>query len=193
MLYESGKLEMARIRFKKAHRLMPESVEILVRWSDALRSEARKIKGKDEKAWRRLCAQAQDRLERAMEIDPLNTWPILAFGYLLRERGEFIKALEQFNRATKLDPCDWRSFMGRGETLLFDIKDYVAAAISLSNALSFQPANYRLLCLHGESLQKCGRHGEAIISLQKAVDREPLSERAAKLLDRSLSEHSLIP
>jgi tetratricopeptide (TPR) repeat protein len=180
VLYETGKTAVALRWFSRAHGRMPENVALLLDWSDVLSRQARQ--GDTQ-----LYTQAEEKLCRAVTIDPWNTSPLRARGYLLLTLDRPREALKQFERAAGLDPCDWRAWMGQGDTLR-KLKRPDEAVTAYKRATVFQPHNGELLLMLGEALQELGRYDESMTKIEYALVINPQSPHGARLLADALRQ-----
>lgn len=168
--------------FLWAHRRFPEVVSILLELSEVLRQKARLAKV--EAIRQQLYAEAEEKLQHAMEVDPWNTWPWRVWGYLCLDFQNPGEALEKFEAALRLDPLDWSAWAGKGRALR-QMKQYAKATKAFEHALFFRPNDHNLLIDFGALLQDCGRHEEAIEKLERGLEINPLNRWAKDLLAKS--------
>jgi superkiller protein 3 len=178
--------------YSMAHRRAPESVGLLLHWSALLRQEGRRQKGQDEKKRKEFYAQAEAKILQAIDTDEWNTAPLRTHGDLLLELGRPQEALKEFDRALRLDRCDWLAWAGQGDALRA-CQQPAKAVNSYEGALRLRPHAERLLSGLVECLQELGRHGEAINKLERLLELNPRNKRAQELRNHSLRKIGKLP
>ena len=178
--------------FLSAHQRNPDSVQILLDWSDALMEQACQEQSQGAEDYERRYVEAKEKIQQAAQLDYWNTSPLRALGNLLLELEQPQQALDQFELALRLDPYDEFAYVGKGKSLRKLNRD-VEAANAYERALVFQP-NYRwLLTELGELFQRLERHNEAVIKLKQALEIDPRDARTSHLLADSLRKIGSAP
>ncbi len=65
-----------------------------------------------------LCEQAQELLERAVSLDPINAAPRTSLAFNLRYQGRFEEALEQLDKALSINPTHGYAILGKALSLM---------------------------------------------------------------------------
>jgi len=159
----------------------------------------------------RLEAQRAAQLERAASprtgADPLSPQGALNAGMLLRDQGQFDRALDEFRRASTLNPQLARVHYQIGVTYAF-MGRWREAAEALQRAVQITPDNARFIAYQGYAAAMAGQPEEARRILQDLRDRarrqyvssyglaaiyDALGDRdaAAAALERAYQDHAL--
>lgn len=113
--------------------------------------------------------------------------PAVAFknrGLTLQERGEFSAALDDFDKAIKIDPSHEDAYGNRGLAyqsmgrLDLALKDY-------DHAIEIDPDNKTAINNRGATLGQLGRYSEATAAFERAIEIDPTLVSAHKNLARA--------
>ncbi|MGD1085937.1 MAG: tetratricopeptide repeat protein [Verrucomicrobiota bacterium] len=114
---------------------------------------------------------------RALECDPNNSTGLDEMGFAFFQKGDFDKAIAQYQMALKIKPDFARALGNLGAALL--AKGDLAGAIAQSGkALELDPDYADAHMNLGVALAKSGRPQEAIAQYRKALELKPGAEEA---------------
>jgi tetratricopeptide (TPR) repeat protein len=97
-------------------------------------------------------------------------------GNELANAGQYVEALESFDRALALQPHDEAAWIFRAVVLLH-LDRYALALESCDRALSLSPENAQAWMFRAVALQRLGRYQAAYASYDRAVGRQYRSPR----------------
>jgi len=101
-----------------------------------------------------------------------NTFIFNRLGELLNSQGNFLEAIENFNKAINLDPYHAVAYYNRGNSYV-EIQDYEKAILSYKKAISIRP-NYAIAYNNlGNVYSELNRHNLAIDSFKKSIKIAP--------------------
>jgi tetratricopeptide (TPR) repeat protein len=184
-LDRAGLVEPALNWFDRAHRMMPESVVILLAWAAVLRSKARSHASQADAG--ELLAEAVGKLLRASELSPWETAARRQHASLLREGGDIHEAIEMLAQAVESDRADWRAWAGCGD-IFFQLQRYDYAEAAYQKASVFQPYNQPLLVGLADAMRRLGKRDNAARLLQKVLSINPQNTSASSLLTQACRE-----
>ncbi len=116
-------------------------------------------------------------LERAIALDPSNTWAYWLYGMLLTYQGRFDEAIEQMRLAQRLDPVATAPII---EDLgsVYSLKgDLESAAKAWQEALELSPHDYNIHRNLGNYLCRTGDFEGGLRELEQAVSVDHDEER----------------
>jgi TolB-like protein/Tfp pilus assembly protein PilF len=133
--------------------------------------------------------------ERALALDPAYSpaWAGLAWSLdILAEDQPGLdrllsmkrRANEAAERAVTLGPVDGRAYYARGGLRASNRHEWAAGLADLEKAITLEGGDAAVYRVHGYILAALGRLPEAIASLNRATDLEPLAARGWVLLGR---------
>ena len=126
--------------------------------------------------------QAQNSLEKAIELDRRNYLAFYNKALLHEELGDIDGAIESYLRALRIEPNHAESNNNLGK--IFLLRDEPKRASKLfDRAISFDGKHTQALINQGEALSKLGMLDEAIVHLSQALILQPKNSEAADLLD----------
>ncbi len=111
-------------------------------------------------------------LQRALALQPDFAIPLVLWGQLLLQRGQYTEALDSFRRAAGADRGCAEAHLCVG-TVLTLLGNPAAAVGSYDEALALAPSQFRAHLLRGWALRQCDRLDEAIASLETALRLQP--------------------
>jgi len=152
-------------------------------------------------------AQLEPASSQGSGADPLSAQGALNAGTILRDRGQFDRALDEFRRATTLNPQLARVQYQIGVTYAL-MGRWREAVEALQRAVAISPDNSRFIAYQGYAAAMAGRPEEARRILQDLRDRsrrqyvssygmaaiyDALGDRdaAAEALERAYEDHAL--
>ena len=152
-------------------------------------------------------AQLEPASSQGSGVDPLSAQGALNAGMILRDRGQFDRALDEFRRATTLNPQLARVQYQIGVTYAL-MGRWREAVEALQRAVAISPDNSRFIAYQGYAAAMAGRPEEARRILQDLRDRsrrqyvssygmaalyDALGDRdaAAEALERAYEDHAL--
>lgn len=111
-------------------------------------------------------------LQRALALKPGFAMPLVLWGQLLLQRGQYREALDSSRRAVNADRRCVEAHLCVG-TVLTLLGDPAGAVASFDEAVALAPAQFRAHLLRGWALRQCDRLEEAIASLEAALRLQP--------------------
>jgi tetratricopeptide (TPR) repeat protein len=129
--------------------------------------------------------QAQQEMQRELEIDPSNSAAEYVLGALAQQNRQWDEAIQHFSRAAKLDAGFGDAFVGLGVCLV-SAKRFAEAIAPLETAVELEPksiaAHYNLAIAYNRSGRKQDGDREFAIHQQlsnnAAVESQPQSQHA---------------
>jgi tetratricopeptide (TPR) repeat protein len=96
-------------------------------------------------------------------------------GHLFLNRGDFAKALGEFDKAIKVDPYDELAYIAYVERGLIDgaLENYENALIDYDRAIELRPEHPEAYLLRGQVYDFLDEHEEAIADYTRAIDLKP--------------------
>jgi tetratricopeptide (TPR) repeat protein len=122
----------------------------------------------------------------AIACTPPNSLAHSNLGGALAERGEFDKAIEQYEAALAIDPKDGKSYSLLGDALLH-LHQTDAAIEQYEKALRIQPDSAETQSNYGAALTRKKRFEEAVAHCEKALQIEPNYVEAHSNLGNALA------
>jgi len=117
--------------------------------------------------------EAQELLERALDIDPDNTGALMEMGYLNSAAGRYADAADYFRRAAETSPANGDAWLNLGLACL-SLEQYAEAEEAMRNALEADPNQllvpYRVMA---EARVRSGKRDEAIGLLEEGIAAIP--------------------
>ncbi len=93
-------------------------------------------------------------------------------GTILQRRGDFKRAIEDFDKAIEIRPEYAEAYAGRGAAL-YNLGDFERAIEDFDKAIELRPSNAETYANRGAALQKQGDFKEAIADFDKAIELRP--------------------
>jgi len=181
IFHRLGLIEVALRWFERAHHRSPESVAILVGWSEMCIRTANRLPEAAAVERERRFVEAEEKLRLATQLEPWNTWPLRRWAELRWQRGSVDQALAKLAKATEIDSADWQAWRASGELHLAS-RRFGAAISAYKRAIVFNPADPDLLIDFGNALKQAGKRAKAMANLERALVLRPADARASKLL-----------
>jgi tetratricopeptide (TPR) repeat protein len=148
--------------YERGGREAPTDARLQLAWAEALQGLNR-------------LEQARWRLERALALDRAYASAELLLGEVLLSLGLPVEAAKSFKRViTVLEPSSDRAYGGSGHAAAAE-NDYAEAARMFERAVelsSARPASYGYLLDLGDSLQQCGKVGEALEAYARVLNHD---------------------
>jgi len=109
---------------------------------------------------------------RAMELDPLNPWPVVGTAYLRASRGDLYGTIQVYEQALKKAPNSamLRLFLGNQ---FLELKLYVKAERELRHAMRLAPDDPEVWAALGKTLALLSHHEPAMELLLRARAADP--------------------
>jgi tetratricopeptide (TPR) repeat protein len=116
--------------------------------------------------------QAIQYYDKALAIDPNDTYALSSKGYALDGLGKYEEAIEYYDKALAIDPNDANALNGKGYAL-GNLGNYTEAVEYLDKALAIDPNDANALNGKGLSLDGLGNYTESIQYYDKALAIDP--------------------
>jgi tetratricopeptide (TPR) repeat protein len=152
---------------------------LLEAMTNSVISSVRVVRRGNEAANSGRIGEAIELYRKALAIDPANHIAHLRLARVLEHSGQHQESLSHFERATELKPESasvwnalFRALRRRGQT------DQALAALEISRRLE-KPTNVETELDYAQMLlEDLDRPGDALISIEQVLEREPANERA---------------
>ena len=116
--------------------------------------------------------QAIQYYDKALAIDPNDTYALSSKGYALDGLGKYEEAIEYYDKGLAIDPNDANALNGKGYAL-GNLGNYTEAVEYLDKALAIDPNDANALNNKGLSLDGLGNYTESIQYYDKALAIDP--------------------
>lgn len=124
--------------------------------------------------------QSQQAFERAIELNPLASGPLLGQAMILMKKGLHRAAQKKVDQALAIAPNDSRAFYMKGAILRFR-GDYKQALFYLDRAIGESPRNLNARLARAGTLIDMGRHDDALPDIEEVRKLFPAEPQAAFL------------
>jgi predicted O-linked N-acetylglucosamine transferase (SPINDLY family) len=171
---QAGQLPSALAQLREAHRLLPESPEILNNLGAVLEQLGQ-------------TNEAVASYQEAAALSPAAAVPPFNAGELLRKAGRLEEALPLLRLAATLEPSFQEAWGALGAALVAN-NEPAAACGALRRALELRPSADDSACLLGDALQTLHCFIEAIGYYEQAISHNPASSDAWYGLGRARLE-----
>ena len=132
--------------------------------------------------------QANEILDRALELSPDDVYALHNKGVVLCAEEKYDEALFYFEKVLEKDPNDTDALTNRGLVLFHQKKDLEGAFESFHAVLEADPKYVEGWIGMGLVLGNIGRLEEAAKCFEKAIDIDPMNQKAKNYLEQT---HSL--
>lgn len=119
-------------------------------------------------------SEAQPYIDASLQSNPDDPQVLIADGYAYETAGDYQKALELYDRATKIDPKSANAWFHLGHVLLFLGKNGDAQK-DFDKSIALDPNNPQSLMMMGNTLITEGKAEESFQSFKKASEQPNIS------------------
>lgn len=180
-----ARVAVRRKDFNRAHDLLARALECEPRSPEVLQAMAEAYG--EQGRWE----QAVKVLKRAVQEAPARADLHSQLGTALRKTGNLEEAAEVYRRAALAFPERAGHFQWKEGRILGRQGQWGEAAFLFRRALEREPHDYRIYRDLAQACDKLGEIGEAIASLQQAIDLAPEAERPALEQYKEMLEEEL--